>query len=186
MAVRMATPADAGAIAEVHVASWCGTYRGLIPDAVLDGLSVAARGERWGRLLGDHPGSDAIHVAEDDAGRIVGFASGGRERDGDLLYTGELYALYVLGEHHGRGLGRDLVRAIARDLRSDGHTAMLTWVLSDNPSRGFYEWLGVGPLRTKTIELGGAHLTDVAYRWPDIGALAPLRPPQLDSDDRIG
>ena len=38
--LRDATPADALDIATVHVESWQVGYRGLMPDEVLDGLSI--------------------------------------------------------------------------------------------------------------------------------------------------
>ena len=38
--IRTATPEDARAIAEVHVASWRAAYRGVLPDTYLDRLSV--------------------------------------------------------------------------------------------------------------------------------------------------
>jgi hypothetical protein len=41
--IRRASQSDARAIAEVHVASWRETYRGIVPDAFLDALSVAER-----------------------------------------------------------------------------------------------------------------------------------------------
>ena len=44
--LRDATPADALDIATVHVESWQVGYRGLMPDEVLDGLSISTR-ERW-------------------------------------------------------------------------------------------------------------------------------------------
>jgi HAD superfamily hydrolase (TIGR01509 family) len=37
--VREATPADAGAIARVHIESWRSTYRGIVPDEYLESLS---------------------------------------------------------------------------------------------------------------------------------------------------
>ena len=47
VALRDATPDDAHAIATVHVASWQVAYRGFMPDAVLDGLSVDDRARKW-------------------------------------------------------------------------------------------------------------------------------------------
>ena len=41
--IREATPDDARAIAEVHVASWRWAYRGDLPAEFLDGLSVDDR-----------------------------------------------------------------------------------------------------------------------------------------------
>ncbi|MER6578988.1 hypothetical protein [Nonomuraea sp. NPDC001023] len=51
MRIRKATPADAQAIAEIHVRSWQAAYRGLLPQDHLDGLDPAARRPGWERLL---------------------------------------------------------------------------------------------------------------------------------------
>src|SRR5687767_3602644 len=44
MKIRPALPSDARAIADVHVRTWQSTYRGIVPDAYLDALSVDERG----------------------------------------------------------------------------------------------------------------------------------------------
>ena len=41
--IRLATLADARAIAELHVASWRAAYVGILPPAYLEGLSVEER-----------------------------------------------------------------------------------------------------------------------------------------------
>ena len=172
MRIRPATVEDAPALAEVHVASWHETYRGLVPDEYLASLSVAERIERWrGRLTGADPGAFTL-VAEDDQGRLVGFATGGPEREGAPVYTGELYAIYLLRAAQGAGLGRRLVQAVVERLLAEGHRSMLVWTLAANPSRGFYERLGGQLVRSTTITIGGANLEDVAYGWTDI---APLK-----------
>jgi hypothetical protein len=49
---------------------------------------------------------------------------------------------------------------------------MLVWVLADNPSRGFYEQMGGRYVMEKEIVIGGDKpLQEVAYGWPDIGAI---------------
>ena len=45
--VRRARPEDAGGIARVWIAAWRIAYRGLVPDALLDGLSVDERRAHW-------------------------------------------------------------------------------------------------------------------------------------------
>jgi hypothetical protein len=47
LSVRPARPGYAAAIAEVHVRTWQAAYRGQIPDAFLDGLSVERHHEAW-------------------------------------------------------------------------------------------------------------------------------------------
>jgi len=54
MAIRTARFQDARQIAEVHVDSWRAAYREIVPDSLLEGLSVEAwtdftrrKGSRW-------------------------------------------------------------------------------------------------------------------------------------------
>lgn len=171
MQIRPATLADVPGIARVHVDSWRTTYRGMVPDDYLDNLSYERRATYWTEELSRPDNPHFAVVAGADDGEIVGFASGGPERHGDPVYTGELYAIYLLAQSQREGGGRALVHAVAARLALAGHPAMLLWVLSGNPARRFYERLGGQPLQVKTLILGGAELEEVAYGWPDIRVL---------------
>jgi L-amino acid N-acyltransferase YncA len=167
--IRKAEARDVPAIAQAHVQTWLTTYRGLMPDEILDSQSVERRERWWASVVGreDH----ALFVAEDNDGAVVGFASGGAERSGDPAFTGELYAIYLLAEHQGRGAGRALARAVAGWLYERGHRSMLVWVLGTNPFRRFYEALGGRPVRTKTEKFGETELEEIGYGWSDLQAL---------------
>ncbi|MFI5271588.1 MAG: GNAT family N-acetyltransferase [Ktedonobacterales bacterium] len=171
LTIRTATAADAAAIAAVHVASWRTTYRGIVPDAHLDGLAVADREAAWARTLGNPAAPSFAFVARDDVGRVAGFASGGPRRDGPAEYAGELYAIYLLREAQGQGAGRRLVAAVARELAARGTESLLRWVFAQNPARRFYEALGGQLLAQQQFELSGAQFTEVAYGWPDARVL---------------
>lgn len=165
---RVALAEDAGDIARVHVESWRTTYRGLLPDGFLAAMDVREYENRWSRTLRDSHQRSAVFVVEEQ-GRIVGYASCGRERDGDRRYEGELYAIYLLREAQGRGHGRALVAAAADHLARRAMTSMVVWVLRDNtPARGFYERLGGVYMRDRPLDLGlGAAVREVAYLWAD-------------------
>jgi len=169
--IREATAADAPAIACVHVESWRTTYRGIVPDDVLVNLSVERRERSWAGRLGKPGGPEFVYVAEDDAGAVIGFASGGPEREGDPVYSGELYAIYLLAGQQGKGIGRQLVWIVAERLATIGHGAMLVWVLAANPARHFYAALGGVPVREKQITMGDTALTEIAYGWADTRAI---------------
>jgi len=161
--VRAATLEDAAAIAAVHVATWRTAYRGLLPDEFLKSLGEAGYEERWRRSLAE--GASRVYVVEED-GRVVGFASGGRERAGEDGYAGELYALYVMQDAQRRGNGHALVRAVARGLREMGLEDMIVWVLRDNPTaRNFYERLGGVYVRSQPITSRGAGMPEGSCGW---------------------
>ncbi len=170
--VRDARPTDAAAIARIHVETWGTAYRGIVPDAFLASLSVEARAARWSRILTEPEGHELVRVAEDEAGDLVGFASAGPERTGELGYEGELYALYVRAEHQRRGVGRALTLSVVEGLAEAGLRSMLLWVLAENPARGFYEAIGGTPVATREIEIEGAVLDEIAYGWEDTTELA--------------
>ncbi len=157
--LRPADPRDAHAIAAVHVAAWRAAYRGLIPDDVLAGLSVAARRQGWLDRLTASPGrTRTVLVTHDDA--VLGFASTGPARDITVRdpAAGELYAIYLAPHAWGRGLGAPLHAGALAGLRSDGFTCASVWVLDGNDrAKRFYRrhgWLDTG--RTKT------------ERWPEL------------------
>ena len=49
--IRTATPADAAAIARIHVESWAVAYRGIMPDDVIARTDLAYRTRFWTERL---------------------------------------------------------------------------------------------------------------------------------------
>jgi GNAT superfamily N-acetyltransferase len=167
MYIRTANVDDAAAIATVHVDSWRTTYKGIVPDDFLARLSYAQREQFWRQVLTEPGSASFVYVADNGHGQVVGFVSGGPERSGDTLYTGELYAIYLLASYQGQGLGRQLSSTLVTRLLQEGMTALLLWVLAANPARQFYERLGGQPVAEKTVTIGGVSLLEVAYGWRD-------------------
>jgi len=171
MQIREATMADVTAIARVHVESWRTTYKGLLPDDYLANLTYEQREPLWREILSKPVDNNLVYVAEENAGNIVGFASGGPERSGDPVYTGEVYAIYLLERWQGQGIGRQLTITLVRQLIQRGLTSLLIWVLADNPSRRFYAALGGQQVRERLQMTGGIEVMDVAYGWLDARTL---------------
>jgi hypothetical protein len=82
MILRPAEPADALAVARVHVRSWQAAYRGLLPDAYLDELRPEDRAEQYDFSNLD-PSKPRTMVAVERKS-IQGFVTTASSRDPDL------------------------------------------------------------------------------------------------------
>jgi len=166
--VRRATVDDAEPLARIHVRGWQWGYRGQLPDAYLNGLSIERRAEQWRAWLLD-PGDTATWVAEDDAEpapRALGFVSAGANRDPHPPPgTGEIYAIYVEEDAAGRGVGAALLRRACGWLAAEGYERGSLWVLETNArARRFYERLGWRPDgEAKTDPLEDFEMREVRY-----------------------
>ena len=175
VSIRKATLADVDGIACVHVQAWRESYRDLMPQAVLDGLSVERRAAQWRGTLGDPNSPVCVYVAVQD-GAICGFGSGGKTRWTGLATDGEISALYLLDAIKRRGVGRRLFRALIRRLAAQGLRSAGLWVLTGNaPARGFYEALGGRAGETRTERRGELVLDEIAYLWDDLSGPARKR-----------
>lgn len=142
--VRDATTADAPGIARVHTRTWQEAYAHVFPVERLVGLVEEHRAEQWRGWLADPWHRMHTLVAEEE-GAIVGFAHVGPSRDPEVVpeLVGELYAVYVLPEAWGRGIGRALMAELLERLRVEGFREAMLWVLEDNPrTRRYYELAG--------------------------------------------
>ncbi len=152
----------------MHAATWRTSYRGLVPDALLDQLDATRWENGWRRGFESMDPTRVVHVAEIE-GRIVGFAGGGRARTGAPPgHVGEVYALYVHPQHQGQGIGRLLLKAAAEGLVERGLVPIVIWTLFNNPrSRAFYEAHGGAVIGEKREPFDGFELHEVAYGWQD-------------------
>lgn len=164
--IRSAAQEDVPSIAYVHVQAWRETYTGLIPQEVLDNLSTDERERMWQSALQEEsPTSLLVYEHE---GEVVGFAATGPEREKHALYTGELYAIYLLKAFQGRGYGKTLFYEAVQLLKDAGHSAVRLWVLENNPTRGLYEHLGGELHEEKVLTFAGEEVLEVAYGWSEL------------------
>ena len=165
MFIRLAAPADASAIARIHVETWQAAYRGLVPQALLDGLNVAHRRERWHGILTKK--ESTTFVASLPSG-IIGFGSlmPSRDQDAARQSVAEIAALYVSPAHWRQGAGQALCAALLTLARRDGFAAVTLWVLKANtPARDFYVRVGFTLEGAEKIQnFDGHDLIEVRYR----------------------
>jgi ribosomal protein S18 acetylase RimI-like enzyme len=177
--IRRPTPADATAIAVVHVESWMAAYAGLIPDRVLSQRTNWARREAFWREQLAREASDPNNptrtwVAEDEAGQVAAFVMAGpaRHEAGDppaaAAYAGEVFAVYVHPRAQGDGMGKALMQVAAADLAARTLMGLLVWCLESNvQARGFYERLGGQVIGRRDVDMADVLIPEVGYGWAE-------------------
>lgn len=138
-------------MARVQQQCWQETYRGLMPDGVLDDPGfVTARERLWAAALTDERyRENRIAVAEGNGG-LVGIAMSGPPFDGSVRSERQLYVLYVCASAHGTGAGSALLEAVV-----DPEESTTLWVADPNPrAQAFYRKHGFTADGTAKIEHG--------------------------------
>lgn len=139
------------------------------PDEYLNNLSYEGREKLWE----DNMAKSKVYVAENEVGEIVGFSTGGKERSEKYKdYTGELYAIYILKEYQGQGLGKKLIQPVLDDLIKLDIYSMIVLVLEQNSSRYFYEAIGGKQIDLLEVKMAGQKLNELVYGWDDIRSLS--------------
>ena len=165
MLVRDATPGDLAAIVEL--------YNALIPTTTIgwsERLETLPEREEW--FAARQAAGDAVLVAEDPSGVVVGFAAYGPFRD-NARWEGYRFTventIHVASEHQGAGVGRALMTALIHHARQQGKHAIVAAVDGDSAhSLRFHERMGF-------VEVG--RMLQVGYkfdRWLDLVLLQRL------------
>ena len=155
IAIRRPSPEHAEGAARVHVQCWQEAYGGLLPADYFTEDLLRSRTRLWDHLAArasDEISADRVALCD---GQVIGIASAGPCRDGDLPPGLELYCLYVPAARYGTGLGAALMHAVLGDAPAS------LWVARENPrARRFYEKHG--------FAAAGAEATDDRFGLAEI------------------
>ncbi len=101
---------------------------------------------------------EGLLVAKDGE-RVVGFAGDGKYRDDTLPDTGEVFALYILQDDYGTGVGQQLIDAALQQLAE--YLRIALWGLKNNARAiRFYQKNGFTFDGTEATLLLGAPVTE--------------------------
>lgn len=176
---RLASAADADAIAHLHAMSWRGHYRGAYADAFLDGDVLADRLATWRERLSEDDPRRYTLIAESPG--PIGFANTYLEHDptwGALVDN-----LHVAAERQREGIGAALLARTAGavvERAGVGRSGLYLWVLEQNTAaQAFYAALGGSPCgRERVTSPGGVHGRlngrpfKLRYAWEDAALLS--------------
>lgn len=169
--IRHAIEADAEVLAEINAAAWRHTYRGIVPDGLLAGLTAVEHVPGWLSYL-RRPDPTAMFVAVRGGTEIGAYCGVGPvRRDADRhpdLRTGELHAIYANPPVRGTGAGHAVHEAALAHLTDRGFQHVVLWVMRENvESRDFYRahgWHDDGV--ADELMLGGRPIPEVRYSRP--------------------
>lgn len=165
MRIRPATLDDIEAIARVRVETWRVCFAGILPQDLLEGLSVERTAAAWRSNWLAEAEPPIAFVAENDSGEVTGFVIAGRSREEEGAELGEVYVLYILPECQRHGLGRNLLNACWPVFRQRGIKKAILWCLEKNPACEFYRHLGGKPVDKKTALYGGEKFIEIGFVW---------------------
>ncbi len=164
MVIRPTRKTDAHSMSCVYVQTWQDTYLSVIPYDYLSSMSIPRHEQAFFNELNS---KHIISFVAEDAGRIIGFITGGYERNGDAIYSGEIYTLYVLKNLQRKGIGTKLVSALAMQFNRLGIYSILVRVLKLNPYRQFYKKINGTYLKTERLPFANEIMDVETYGWLD-------------------
>lgn len=158
MNIRKAKSSDARDIIEINTKTWCSTYKGIIPDSVLE-EKQASKEKNIKKCEATVEEKDNVLVAEFD-NNVVWIVSYGKSKVLDDEGYGEIYSLYVLDEYHGNNIGKELFIAAKEQLVEKGFYKLVLSCIKANPSNGFYKSMGGKIVDTIISDIGGAQIAE--------------------------
>lgn len=163
--IRRAKTEDAEQIAKVHVKSWQTTYQKMIDEEVLSSMKWEDRVDTWRQTI-EALENDAIILGAFEGDQLIGFLSGGTARKSLDNCDSEIYAIYLLKESRGKGVGKKLMEAFFKWLKDNHYHSCLVWIAEKNPYQEFYPAMGARKSNYRGVSrIRNNKINTIAYIW---------------------
>jgi GNAT superfamily N-acetyltransferase len=164
--LRRAGPEDAPLLSRLKIATFRLTYRGIMPDSLLDGLNAADAHvgvAGWRRMLADP--ANVVHVIE--TGEPAGFTAVVPAPPPMAPARSLLDQLYLLPSWQGAGLGYRVWREVTEHIRDHSGMPFVLAVIDGNDrARRFYERQGGRQIaRQHFLDWEGRAFFESLYRF---------------------
>ncbi|MEI8282567.1 MAG: GNAT family N-acetyltransferase [Armatimonadota bacterium] len=151
--LRPGTLDDATGIANVQVTTWRDAYATIIDPVFLAGMTVEAFTQAQIDRIQTDSGHRTVATIDD---KVVGYAVSRAKTDEPFFNDWFLFALYVLPECQGLGIGRALINDTKAEGHKRGFTRLVFGVFSHNePSKRFYRRNGAVFIEQHGYEIDG-------------------------------
>ena len=163
--IRKVLSEEAYKYTSLHIACWQDAYKGIIPEYYLTHMieETEDRTERMRKSL-VNPGESKFYCVEID-NEMIGRLIICKSRDIDKPDAGEVAAIYLLKKYWNKGYGQRIMSFALEELKNDGYTEVILWVLAENRRAiRFYEKCGFAlESNTNKIFDAGIPLEEVRY-----------------------
>lgn len=167
--IRKANENDASGIAYVNTYTWLTTYKDLLPNEVLEDRKKTMK-DRIPLIKDSIKKQDNTYVAVDN-NKVIGFISYGKSRNNEYLNSGEIYAIYVLDDYQGLGIGKKLFLTGIKELIDMGYNNMILNVLEGNKTINFYEKYHGIKVSTRQDNYGDNIITENVMYFDDLNKI---------------
>jgi len=154
--IRKAVVTDVTDIVTINIKTWKIAYKGIVPQALLDSLSINDKIPRWTKRINNlKENKNEIFVAEIsniNGKELIGYS----------------HAIYVLPKYWKQGIGTLLFNSVIKFFLSMKFKSMVIWALKENSAGNFYKKLGGIPKFNKTLTYGGKELEVLGFYWENL------------------
>ncbi len=164
--VRPATQRDAQAIAQIQASASQAAFKALFPGEPMPEFDSLKKSQTFWREAIEYS-EPQVQVALDGK-TVVGFVGYDRSRDPKTPpTTGEIWAIYALPSHWGRGIGLALWDAAREGLIEEGCNKVTAWVpLGYERALRFHDLAGFKREMTsiKTVQMGAVKVEEIRFK----------------------
>ena len=149
--IRKIKREDCFQVAHIVTIVWNETYKGIVTDNFLDKLyqSEEDRGKKSFEKFNEKENHQYVLEINN---KIVGFINVGSCNENELTDCGEIYAIYIIKDYQGYGLGKKLIDIGIKELKTMGYNKMVIGCLKGNPTNEFYKHIGGKYIKTRIFE----------------------------------
>ena len=153
MDIRLLVEKEIDEMAELYVKSWRATYKGIIPDKILDTITLDRFSKIWKEYI-TKENNGIFGAFENDI--FLGF--GAFTPDEEIENTLYLDSLHIKDEYKGKGVGTKIINYLKGYAREKGYKGVSVSIMSGNDrARNLYTKLGAVHLNDY---INAVHLND--------------------------
>lgn len=163
MVIRDAVDNDIDNIAKLYISNWKETYKGLLSEDYLDGLTQEYGVKKWLKYFKE---GSRIFVAYEE-NEFLGFVA--CKKDDDEEHYWYLDSLHVTKASRGKGIGTKLIYKVGQYALKHGYKCMSICIVKGNDNaKMIYEKLGAVHYKDFIDDFGNTKSNSEKLVWKDL------------------